>query len=160
GPRWDRGVSQPFLKELCDYWRTAFDWRAQEHQLNSHDQHLIEGDGQPIHVVHARSAHSDAVPLLLTHGWPGSVFGDIKVRRPLADPVSLGGSALDSFHVVAPSIPGYGFSGPTTQPGWGPTRIGTALATVMEALGYERYGLAGGDWERSSAPRWRDATVA
>jgi len=144
--QWRLGVSQPYLRELCDYWRTRFDWRAQEEQLNAFDQHLIEVDGQPIHVVHARSQHSDALPLLLIHGWPGSVFEYIKLFRPLADPVPLGGSARDSFHVVAPSIPGYGFSGPTTEPGWGPTRIASAFATLMHTLGYERYGLAGGDW--------------
>ena len=146
GSQWRLGVSQPYLRELCDYWRTRFDWRAQEAQLNGFDQHLIEVDGQPIHVVHAPSQRSDALPLLLIHGWPGSVFEYIKVFRPLADPVPHGGSARDSFHVVAPSIPGYGFSGPTTESGWGPTRIASAFATLMDMLGYERYGLAGGDW--------------
>ena len=144
--QWQLGVSQPYLRELCDYWQTRFDWRAQEEQLNAFDQHLIEVDGQPIHVVHARSEHSDALPLLLIHGWPGSVFEYIKLYRPLSDPVPPGGSARDSFHVVAPSIPGYGFSGPTTAPGWGPRRIASAFATLMDTLGYERYGLAGGDW--------------
>ena len=146
GSQWRLGVSQPYLRELCDYWRTSFDWRAQEAQLNAFDQHLIEVDGQPIHVVHARSQRSDALPLLLIHGWPGSVFEYIKVFQPLADPTAFGGAARDSFHVVAPSIPGYGFSGPTTESGWGPTRIASAFATLMGTLGYERYGLAGGDW--------------
>jgi pimeloyl-ACP methyl ester carboxylesterase len=144
--QWRLGVSQPYLRELCDYWRTRFDWRAQEAQLNTFEQYVIEVDRQPIHFVHARSPHSDALPLLLVHGWPGSVFEYIKLFGPLADPVPGGGSPLDSFHVVAPSIPGYGFSGPTTQPGWGPNRIASAFATVMDALGYQRYGLAGGDW--------------
>ena len=146
GSQWQLGVSQPYLRELCDYWQTTFDWRAQEEQLNSFDQHLIEVDGQLIHFVHARSQSSDALPLLLIHGWPGSVFEYIKLFQPLADPASVGGSALDSFHVVAPSIPGYGFSGPTTEPGWGPKRIASAFATLMHMLGYERFGLAGGDW--------------
>jgi len=146
GSQWRLGVSQPYLRDLCDYWRTSFDWRAQEAQLNAFDQHLIEIDGQPIHVVHSRSQRSDALPLLLIHGWPGSVFEYIKVFQTLADPVPLGGLAGDAFHVVAPSIPGYGFSGRTTEPGWGPTRIASAFATLMDKLGYERYGLAGGDW--------------
>jgi pimeloyl-ACP methyl ester carboxylesterase len=145
-PRWQRGVSQSYLRELCDYWRTSFDWRAQEQQLNAFDQYVIEVDGQPIHFVHARSPHRDALPLLLIHGWPGSVFEYIKLFRPLVDPTPLGDSSADSFHVVAPSIPGYGFSGPTTEPGWGPIRIASAFATLMDALGYQRYGLAGGDW--------------
>jgi pimeloyl-ACP methyl ester carboxylesterase len=117
-----------------------------EQQLNGFDQYRVDVDGQPIHVVHARSQHRDALPLLLIHGWPGSIFEYIKLFRPLADPVPLGGSARDAFHVVAPSIPGYGFSGPTTEPGWGPARIASAFATLMDALGYQRYGLAGGDW--------------
>ena len=113
--------------------------------MNAFDQHLAHIDGQAIHFVHARSSDPDALPLLLIHGWPASVFEYIKVLRPLSDP---GASAADagSFHVVAPSIPGYGFSGPTTQPGWGPARIAAAFATLMSGLGYDRYGLAGGDW--------------
>lgn len=146
GSGWRLGVSQPYLRSLCDYWRTTFDWRAQEASLNDFDQHRVEIDGQPIHVVHVRSPRSDALPLLLIHGWPGSVFEYIKVFRSLADHTTGGGSVNESFHVVAPSIPGYGFSGPTTAPGWGPTRIAAAFAGLMEMLGYQRYGLAGGDW--------------
>jgi microsomal epoxide hydrolase len=143
---WDLGVSRSYLQELCEYWRTTFDWRAQEAMLNAFDQYLVEIDGQPIHFIHARSPKPDALPLLLIHGWPGSVFEYIKVLGPLSDPGSTAGGRADSFHLVVPSIPGYGFSGPTLQPGWGPSRIAAAFAALMGHLGYERYGLAGGDW--------------
>ena len=143
---WDLGVSRVYLQELCEYWRTTFDWRAQESLLNSYSQYLVDVDGQSIHFVHARSAQPDALPLLLIHGWPGSVFEYIKVLDPLSRPESFGADAADSFHVVAPSIPGYGFSGPTRRPGWGPVRIASAFAELMHRLGYERYAVAGGDW--------------
>ena len=123
-----------------------FDWRAQEAILNSFDQFQTHVDGQPIHFIHARSPNPGALPLLLVHGWPGSIFEFVKVIGPLSDPVAHGGDEADAFHVVAPSIPGYGFSGPTIGPGWGPGRIASAFAQIMERLGYERYGAAGGDW--------------
>ncbi len=143
---WDLGVSRVYLQELCEYWRTTFDWRAQESLLNSYSQYMVDVDGQSIHFVHARSALTDALPLLLIHGWPGSVFEYIKVLDPLSRPASFGADAADSFHVVTPSIPGYGFSGPTRRPGWGPARIASAFARLMQRLGYERYAVAGGDW--------------
>jgi len=146
GDGWDLGVSRSYLRELCEYWRTTFDWRAQEALINGFDQYVVDVDGQPIHFVHAPSARADALPLLLVHGWPGSVFEYIKVLRPLSDPVAAMGAEADAFHVVAPSIPGYGFSGPTLHPGWGPSRIASAFATLMRHLGYDRYALAGGDW--------------
>jgi epoxide hydrolase len=146
GDAWDYGVSRSYLQELCEYWRTTFDWRAQEAIINSFDQYRVDVDGQPIHFIHARSPHIDAVPLLLVHGWPGSIFEFMKVIGPLIDPPAHGGDATDAFHVVSPSIPGYGFSGPTVDPGWGPRRIAAAFAAIMEGLGYEHYGAGGGDW--------------
>ena len=143
---WELGVSRSYLKELCEYWQTSFDWRAQESLLNSYSQYVTEVDGQPIHFVHVRSPQPDALPLLLIHGWPGSVFEYVKVLDPLSRPSSFGADEADSFHMIAPSIPGYGFSGPTRRPGWGPARIASAFATLMHDLGYERFGLAGGDW--------------
>ena len=143
---WTYGVSQTYLRELCDYWRTTFDWRAQEAILNGFDQLETHVDGQHLHLIHARSPNPDAMPLLLVHGWPGSIFEFVKVIGPLADPAAHGGDPSDAFHVVAPSLPGYGFSGPTTEPGWGPGRIAAAFAQLMERLGYGRYGAAGGDW--------------
>jgi len=143
---WTYGVSQTYLRELCDYWRTTFDWRAQEAILNAFDQLETHIDGQHLHCIDARSPNPAALPLLLVHGWPGSIFELVKVIGPLVDPVAHGGDPMDAFHVVAPSIPGYGFSGPTTEPGWGPARIAAAFAELMERLGYGRYGAAGGDW--------------
>ena len=143
---WTYGVSLTYLRELCDHWRTAFDWRAQEAILNGFDQLETHIDGQHLHLIHARSPNPAAMPLLLVHGWPGSIFEFVKVIGPLSDPAAHGGDPADAFHVVAPSIPGYGFSGPTTDPGWGPVRIAAAFAELMERLGYGRYGAAGGDW--------------
>ena len=146
GDGWDHGVSNVYLRELCEYWRTTFDWRAQEAILNSFDQFRLEVDRQPIHFIHAQSPHADALPLLLVHGWPGSIFEFVKIIGPLVDPPAYGGNASDAFHIVAPSIPGYGFSGPTLESGWGPGRIAAAFAQLMDHLGYVRYGAGGGDW--------------
>ncbi len=146
GSGWMYGVSAAYLKDLCEYWRTEFDWRAQEAILNSFDQFMTSVDGQPIHFIHARSPSPSALPILLVHGWPGSIFEFAKIIGPLSDPAAHGGDAADAFHVIAPSIPGYGFSGPTIEPGWGPPRIATAFASIMQELGYERYGAGGGDW--------------
>ena len=143
---WTYGVDRSYLHELCDYWRTTFDWRAQEAILNSFEQFELRVDGQPIHFIHQRSSNPEALPLLLVHGWPGSVFEFVKIIGPLSAPAVHGGNEADAFHVVAPSIPGYGFSGPTVAPGWGPRRIAAAFADVMTTLGYDRYGAAGGDW--------------
>jgi microsomal epoxide hydrolase len=143
---WTYGVSLTYLRELCDHWRTAFDWRAQEAILNGFDQLETHVDGQHLHLIHARSPNPAAMPLLLVHGWPGSIFEFVKVIGPLSDPAAHDGDPADAFHVVAPSIPGYGFSGPTSEPGWGPVRIAAAFAELMERLGYGRYGAAGGDW--------------
>ena len=146
GDGWTYGVSRAYLQALCEYWRTTFDWRAQEAILNSFNQFTTDVDGQPIHFIDARSANPDALPLLLVHGWPGSIFEFVKVIGPLCDPAAHGGDEADAFHVVAPSIPGYGFSGPTSQPGWGPSRIASAFMVLMERLGFERYAAGGGDW--------------
>ncbi|MDP9464665.1 MAG: epoxide hydrolase [Actinomycetota bacterium] len=146
GSDWNYGVSRTYLEELCEYWRTTFDWRAQEAIINSFDQFQTHIDRQPIHFIHACSTKPPALPLLLVHGWPGSIFEFMKVIGPLSDPAAYGGDEADAFHVVAPSIPGYGFSGPTIEPGWGPARIASAFATLMGDLGYERYGAGGGDW--------------
>jgi pimeloyl-ACP methyl ester carboxylesterase len=144
--QWACGVSKTYLRELCDYWRTTFDWRAQEAILNSFEQFQWHVDDQPIHFIHARSPEPDALPLLLVHGWPGSIFEFVKVIGPLSDPARHGAAGRNAFHIVAPSIPGYGFSGPTVSGGWGPKRIAAAFADLMEELGYARYGAAGGDW--------------
>jgi pimeloyl-ACP methyl ester carboxylesterase len=143
---WQYGVSGGYLRELCEYWRTGFDWRAQEALVNAFDQFLAVSDGQPIHFIHARSPEPHAIPLLLVHGWPGSVFEYVGVIDRLRDPVRYGGDAADAFHIVCPSIPGYGFSGPTVAAGWGPRRIAAAFAELMDRLGYTRYATGGGDW--------------
>ena len=126
--------------------------------LNSFDQFELRADGQPIRFIHQRSSNPDALPLLLVHGWPGSIFEFVKVVGPLSAPASYGADEADAFHVVAPSIPGYGFSGPTVAPGWGPKRIAAAFDELMSTLGYERYGAAGGLGERSSRRSWRART--
>jgi microsomal epoxide hydrolase len=143
---WAYGSELGAVRELCEYWRTAFDWPAAEARLNEWPQFLTEIDGEQVHFVHARSAEPNAIPLVLTHGWPGSVSEFLDIVGPLTDPVAHGGSAEDAFHVVCPSIPGYGFSGPTVQEGWHVERVAAAVAELMTLLGYERYGAQGGDW--------------
>ena len=152
GSGWSYGTSGQYLQELCAYWRTGFDWRACEARLNSFGQVAMDVDGQRISSIHARSPEPGALPLLLVHGWPGSVFEFEKVIEPLRDPARHGGRASDAFHVVCPSIPGYGFSGPTVGPGWNVRRISSSFALLMQRLGYQRYGAAGGDWALSSPP--------
>ncbi len=146
GSGWSYGTSRPYLQDLCAYWRTGFDWRACEARLNTFGQVAMDVDGQRIHAIHARSPEVGAFPLLLVHGWPGSVFEFEKVIEPLREPTRHGGRASDAFHVICPSIPGYGFSGPTVGPGWNVRRISSAFALLMQRLGYQRYGAAGGDW--------------
>ena len=140
------GVPLADVKELAGYWRDEYDWRKNEALLNSLPQFTTLIDGQRIHFVHLRSEEPDAVPLLITHGWPGSIVELMKVFEPLAHPRRHGGNPGDAFHVIAPSIPGYGFSGPTTEPGWDVKRIAGAFAELMRRLGYSRYGTQGGDW--------------
>src|SRR5947209_14749914 len=146
GTGWERGVPVAYLRELASYWATGFDWRAQEAALNAYPQFITTIDGASVHFLHVRSAEPEATPLLLLHGWPGSIVEFLDVIGPLTDPAAHGGDPADAFHVVAPSLPGYGFSGPTSEPGWTPRRMATAFARIMRELGYERYGAQGGDW--------------
>ncbi|MFD3403376.1 epoxide hydrolase family protein [Kribbella sp. NPDC058693] len=145
GDDWDTGVPVSWLSTLVDYWRTSYDWRAAEKELNSYPQFTTEIEGQRIHFLHVRSAEPDALPLLLTHGWPGSIVEFLDLIGPLTDPVAHGGQASDAFHVVIPSLPGFGFSGPVSTSGWSRERVGQVWALLMEELGYERYGVQGGD---------------
>ena len=143
---WSQGVPLAYLRELCRYWSEEYDWRRAETGLNAFPQVLTEIDGLDIHALHARSPEPDALPLIITHGWPGSVVEFLKVIGPLSDPVAHGGDAADAFHVVCPSLPGYGFSGKPTAAGWGVGRIASAWSELMARLGYPRYGAQGGDW--------------
>ncbi|MDA3647027.1 epoxide hydrolase [Saccharopolyspora indica] len=143
---WDRGVPVGYLRELAEHWRTDYDWRAAEAQLNAHPQFITEIDGADVHFLHVRSPEPGATPLLLTHGWPGSVAEFLPVIGPLTDPAAHGGDPADAFHLVIPSIPGYGFSGPVTERGWDVVRVAHAWGELMRRLGYERYYAQGGDW--------------
>ncbi|MEV1247023.1 epoxide hydrolase family protein [Nonomuraea sp. NPDC049750] len=142
---WSRGVPLAYLKELAEYWRTSYDWRKHEAALNDIPQFTTEIDGQRVHFMHIRSPHPDALPLILTHGWPGSVVEFLKVIGPLTDPAAHGGDPADAFHLVIPSLPGFGFSGPTQETGWNSGRIARTWARLMSRLGYDRYGAQGGD---------------
>src|ERR1700742_5091852 len=143
---WDYGIPLDVVRELADYWRAGYDWRAHERWLNTFEQFTTTIDGQNIWFLHVRSAEPGAMPLIMTHGWPGSVaeFGD--VIGPLTDPAGHGGDPADAFHLGIPSIPGYGFSGPTHERGWDTRRIARAWDELMTRLGYARYGAQGGDW--------------
>ncbi|TDO47565.1 pimeloyl-ACP methyl ester carboxylesterase [Kribbella sp. VKM Ac-2571] len=143
GDGWQRGVPVGYLRRVVERW-AAYDWRAWEARLNEYPQYTTEIDGQTIHFLHVRSAEPDALPLVLTHGWPGSVAEFLEVLGPLTDPAAYGGDPRDAFHVVAPSVPGHGFSVPLTS-GWNHVRIARAWAELMRRLGYERYGAQGGD---------------
>ena len=149
---WSRGVPLGYLKGLAAYWRDGYDWRKQEAELNRHPQFTTTIDGTGVHFLHVRSPEPDALPLVLTHGWPGSVVEFLDVIGPLADPRAHGGDPADAFHLVIPSIPGYGFSGPTAEAGWTTDRVAAAWAQLMARLGYERYGAQGGDWGAFIAP--------
>jgi epoxide hydrolase len=146
---WSQGVPLSYVRELCGYWADRYDWRATEARLNALPQFTAEIDGLAIHFIHARSPHRDALPLIITHGWPGSVIEFLKVIGPLSDPTAHGGDEADAFHVVCPSLPGYGFSGKPARPGWGVERIAAAWAELMARLGYRRYGAQGSDWGTS-----------
>jgi len=124
GSGWARGVPLAYIKDLAEYWRTTYDWRAAEARLNQYSQFMTEIDGVNVHFMHIRSANPDAMPILLSHGWPSTVVEFLEVIGPLTDPASYGGDPADAFHVVIPSIPGYAFSGPTRQPGWDVPRVG------------------------------------
>jgi pimeloyl-ACP methyl ester carboxylesterase len=141
-----QGVQLATTQALAEYWATRHDWRKAEARLNSFPQFITEIDGLDIHFIHARSGHEKALPLIITHGWPGSVIEQLKVIEPLTNPTAHGGTAADAFHVVIPSLPGYGFSGKPTAPGWNPVSIAKAWATLMQRLGYTKYVAQGGDW--------------
>ena len=143
---WRSGADLDYVRELCAYWQDGFDWRAAEAALNAWPQYTTIIDGQNLHFYHVRSPHPRAHPLLLTHGWPSTAAEFRKVLGALSDPPAYGGNPGDAFHLVVPSIPGFGFSGPVTEPGWHVDRVAATFVTLMERLGYQRYGLHGGDW--------------
>ncbi|BCB78099.1 epoxide hydrolase [Phytohabitans flavus] len=153
GDDWDTGVPTAWLRELVDYWGSGYDWRAAEARLNEFPQFTTVIDGQRIHFMHVRSPEPDAFPLILTHGWPGSVVEFLDLIGPLTDPRAHGGDPADAFHVVIPSLPGFGFSGPTTDAGWDTDRIARAWAELMRRLGYQRYGAQGGDIGAAVSPQ-------
>ena len=149
GAGWDYGTDLTYLKELVAYWRTRFDWRAAERRLNQFSQFTTNIDGLDIHFIHQRSSNPNALAIAVTHGWPGSIAEFTKIIGPLTDPVAHGSTAADAFHVVAISLPGFGFSGKPTERGYSPERIAGVVAKLMARLGYTRYGLQGGDWGSS-----------
>ncbi|HKH42004.1 MAG TPA: alpha/beta fold hydrolase [Solirubrobacterales bacterium] len=141
-----QGVPLALTRELARYWATEYDWRKCEEKLNDLPHFMTEIDGLEIHFIHVRSKHEGALPLVINHGWPGSIIEQLKIIGPLTDPTAHGASASDAFDVVLPSMPGYGFSGKPTETGWGPERMGRAWAELMKRLGYDRYVAQGGDW--------------
>ena len=143
---WSQGIPLGYMKELCDYWQHKYDWRAREERLNRFPQFITEIDGVDIHFIHLPSVHENARPLIITHGWPGSVVEFHKVIEPLADPTAHGGNTEDAFHVVVPSLPGYGFSGKPEVTGWGIEKIADIWGELMARLGYDHYFAQGGDW--------------
>jgi pimeloyl-ACP methyl ester carboxylesterase len=143
---WSQGAPLGYVQEVCRYWADGYDWRTREAALNRFSQYRTSLDGLGIHLIHVRSPHEGAFPLVITHGWPGSVVEFHKVIEPLTDPTAHGGDASDAFHVVCPSLPGYGFSDKPSSTGWGVPRIATAWDELMLRLGYDRYGAQGGDW--------------
>jgi epoxide hydrolase len=143
---WSQGVPLTWIREICRYWAEDYDWREREALLNRFAQFVTEIDGLAIHFLHVRSPHPDAMPLIFTHGWPGSIVEFQKVIEPLTDPTAFGGDAADAFHLVCPSLPGFGFSAKPATTGWGVDRIALAWASLMQRLGYDRYGAQGGDW--------------
>jgi pimeloyl-ACP methyl ester carboxylesterase len=141
-----QGVQLATIQALARYWVTEYDWRACEARLNAVPQFITEIDGLDIHFIHVRSKHADALPLIVTHGWPGSIVEQMKIIDPLTNPTAHGASASDAFHLVIPSMPGYGFSGKPTSTGWGPARIARAWVALMQRLGYKKFVAQGGDW--------------
>jgi microsomal epoxide hydrolase len=143
---WEYGADRGTIRQLADYWANEYDWRTHEGRLNSFPQFTTVIDGQRIHYMHVRSPYENALPLLMTHGWPGSISEFVHVIEPLVDPPSVGRDPGDAFHLVIPSLPGYGFSGPTTERGWDVRRTAAAWARLMAGLGYDQYAIQGGDW--------------
>jgi pimeloyl-ACP methyl ester carboxylesterase len=141
-----QGVPLQLMRDLLGYWGTAYDWRRCEARLNDLPNYLLEIDGLDIHFLHVRSDHEGALPLIVTHGWPGSIIEQLKIIEPLTNPTAHGGEASDAFHLVIPSLPGHGFSAKPTQPGWDPVRIARAWVELMKRLGYRRFVAQGGDW--------------
>lgn len=146
GTSWEYGTDSSYLAELLQYWQNDFDWREQEALLNQADQFKTVIDGLEMHFIHQRSANPNAIPLMMVHGWPGSVSEFTNIIGPLTDPAAHGGDPIDSYHVIAPSLPGFGFSGIPDERGYSPEKIAHVLAALMERLGYDRYAIAGGDW--------------
>ena len=143
---WEYGAELGYVEELLAYWADEFDWRAQEARINQFDQYTTEIDGVDLHFIHQRSPDPDAMPLLIVHGWPGSISEFLAIIPPLTEPQAHGGDSEDAFHVIAPSLPGFGFSGIPEGRGYSPERIALMFATLMERIGYQRYAIAGGDW--------------
>jgi len=141
-----QGVPLKTIQQVLRYWQTEYDWRKVEARLNAVPNFITEIDGLDIHFIHVRSKHENAMPLIVTHGWPGSIVEQLKIIEPLTNPTAHGGSAADAFHVVIPSMPGYGFSGKPATTGWGPERIASAWITLMRRLGYKKFVAQGGDW--------------
>jgi pimeloyl-ACP methyl ester carboxylesterase len=152
GAPWERGVPVDYLRGLVGYWRDGFDWRDAEARLNAYPQYTTVIDGQRIHFLHVKSPEPNATPLLLIHGWPGSIVEFLNVIGPLSDPRGHGDATAPAFDLVIPSLPGFGFSGPLTEPGWNSRRMAAALAELMRRLGYQRYGAQGGDYGAFVAP--------
>src|SRR5258705_2552801 len=145
-PDASQGVQLATVQALAKYWANEYDWRKVEAKLNALPQFITEIDGLDIHFIHVRSKHENALPLIVTHGWPGSIMEELKIIDPLTNPTAHGGSASDAFHLVIPSLPGYGFSGKPTELGWEPVRIARAWIVLMKRLGYTRFVASGGDW--------------
>ena len=146
GSGWDYGSDRAYMQELLEYWRSEYDWRKHEAELNALPHFRTEIQGIDLHFVHVRSNEENAMPLVITHGWPGSIYEFMEVVGPLTDPAAHGGQAEDAFHVVLPSMPGYGFSGPSRQRGMSVDSVAEVVAGLMDRLGYERYAAQGGDW--------------
>src|SRR5262245_44690638 len=146
GAGWAYGIPLAYTRELAEHWRTGYDWRRHEARLNEFPQFTTTIDGANVHFLHVRSPEAHALPLIVTHGWPGSVVEYLDLLGPLSDPRAHGGDPADAFHVILPSIPGFGFSGPTREAGWSVRRVTMAFAELMRRLGYGRYGAHGGDW--------------
>jgi pimeloyl-ACP methyl ester carboxylesterase len=149
---WSYGVEREYLRDLVDHWQNGYDWREHEARLNKIPQFTTTIDAQNIHYLHVRSAELDATPLILTHGWPSTIYDFMDIIGPLTDPQAYGGNRADAFHLVVPSVPGFGFSGPTGETGWGVKRTARAWAELMRRLGYERYGAQGGDFGSIVSP--------
>jgi epoxide hydrolase len=157
GAGWSYGISLDYMRDLVEYWRDRYDWRRYENAVNAYDQYRTTVSGQPIHLFHVRSDNPDALPILLLHGWPSSAGEFARAFDALTQPAKYGGTAADAFHVVAPDLPGFAFSGPTSEPGWGPRRMAEACHDIMLSLGYPRYGVQGGDMGSAVAMNLADA---